>query len=72
MAYFVQSNLCERLVNDVVHKIDDIQKASTVALAESLSEHPQLVENILQQLVEVYTTKLQVQSTEIHHNNHSQ
>lgn len=60
MGYFVQDGLCRNLVNDVISGVDDIQQSASVALAEALKQHPNITDEILLQLIEVYKAKLKV------------
>ena len=60
MGYFVQDGLCRNLVHDVISDVDDIQQSSSLALSAALKQHPNITDEILQQLIEVYKRKLKV------------
>jgi HEAT repeat protein len=50
--------LCPEILHDVIHPVDDIQKAAAEALAEILKQRSQLLEGVLQHLLSIYTDKL--------------
>ena len=60
MGYFVQDELCRNLVHDVIYDVDDIQQAASLGLSAALKQHPDITDEILQQLIEVYKAKLKV------------
>ena len=60
MDYFVQGCMCSHLVNDIIHNVDDIQKAASRALAAALVEHEHLVGSVLEQLIELYKKRCKV------------
>lgn len=60
MGYFVQDELCRNLVHDVIYDVDDIQQAASLGLSAALKQHPDVTDEILQQLIEVYKSKLKV------------
>ena len=60
MGYIVQDGLCRNLVDDVICDVDDIQQSVSHALSAALQQHPNITNDILQQLIEVYKEKLKV------------
>lgn len=49
--------MCDELLKDVIHSELCIQKAAAMAVVSILKEDPSLVENILEQLLEIYNEK---------------
>nr|CAD7442358.1 unnamed protein product [Timema bartmani] len=52
--------LWEDLMSDVIHPVDEIQKAGAEALAALLKEKAKLIDLVLNQLLEMYNSKLVV------------
>nr|CAD7392316.1 unnamed protein product [Timema cristinae] len=52
--------LWEDLMSDVIHPVDEIQKAGAEALAALLKEKTKLIDLVLNQLLEMYNSKLVV------------
>lgn len=49
--------MCDELLRDVIHSELCIQKAASMAIVSILKEDPSLVENVLEQLLEIYNEK---------------
>lgn len=49
--------MCDELLKDVIHSELCIQKAASMAIVSILKEDPSLVENVLEQLLEIYNEK---------------
>jgi hypothetical protein len=54
--------LCEELLNDVIHPVDEIQQAGAQALAALLKEETGLIDHVLEQLLAIYREKLAVRN----------
>ncbi|XP_024940665.1 eIF-2-alpha kinase activator GCN1 isoform X2 [Cephus cinctus] len=50
--------LCEELIQDIAHPVEPIQQAAACALAQLLTDDPQLMPAILDRLLELYQDKL--------------
>jgi len=50
--------LCPEILMDVIHPMDDVQKAAAEALAEILKQRSHLLDGVLQQLISIYEEKL--------------
>ena len=60
MGYFVQDGLCRNLVDDIICDVGDIQQSASLGLSAALKQHPNITDEILQKLIEVYKAKLKV------------
>ena len=60
MGYFVQDGLCRNLVDDIICDVDDIQQSASLGLSAALKQQPNITDEILQKLIEVYKAKLKV------------
>ena len=56
----VESELCMMLVDEVVHKEQVVREAAAAAIANAIECHPDYVEAVLQELLDVYDAKLYV------------
>ncbi|PSN31349.1 eIF-2-alpha kinase activator GCN1, partial [Blattella germanica] len=52
--------LCEELLNDVIHPVDEIQQAGAQALAALLKEETHLIDHVLEKLLAIYHDKLAI------------
>ncbi|XP_016837247.1 eIF-2-alpha kinase activator GCN1 [Nasonia vitripennis] len=50
--------LCDELIQDIAHPVESVQQAAACALAELLSQDPELMSGILDRLLHLYQTKL--------------
>ena len=53
-------DLCEELLNDVIHPVDEIQQAGAQALAALLKEQTHLIDHVLEKLLAIYHERLAV------------
>lgn len=52
--------LCDELLNDVIHPVDEVQQAGAQALAALLKQETGLIDHVLEQLLVIYHEKLAV------------
>jgi hypothetical protein len=52
--------LCDELLSDVIHPVDEVQQAGAQALATLLKQETGLIDHILEQLLAIYHEKLAV------------
>jgi hypothetical protein len=56
------SALCEELLNDVIHPVDEIQQAGAQALAALLKQETGFIDLVLERLLAIYREKLAVRN----------
>jgi hypothetical protein len=61
------SALCEELLNDVIHPVDEIQQAGAQALAALLKQETGFIDVVLEQLLAIYHEKLAVRNVAVFH-----
>jgi hypothetical protein len=54
------ATLCDELLNDVIHPVDEVQQAGAQALAALLKQETGLIDHVLEQLLAIYHEKLAV------------
>jgi hypothetical protein len=59
--------LCEELLKDVVHPVNEIQQAGAQALAALLKQETDSVDDVLDRLLEIYREKLTVRNMAVCH-----
>lgn len=60
--YSVSANLCEHLVDDVIHHTDAVREAASSAVCAALEQHKNEIEIVLNKLCSLYVEKLDVSS----------
>jgi hypothetical protein len=59
--------LCEELLKDVIHPVDEIQQAGAQALAALLKQETDSIDDVLEQLLAIYHEKLAVRNMAVLH-----
>jgi hypothetical protein len=59
--------LCEELLKDVVHPVNEIQQAGAQALAALLKQETDSIDGVLDRLLEIYREKLTVRNMAVFH-----